>query len=136
MSQRLKYFLVVLLLMLFTGEIFAQNEIVKNKSLLILPDTLLHIKRTPTTFKSLLDKPPFTLASNSCIPHKLSYIQGTNILFDSIKLKSMYVKTLGIICKAEYKFEKVTLIPLRFRVGSLDYTNYLEQKPNAVKPSY
>jgi hypothetical protein len=136
MSQRLKYFLVVLLLMLFTGEVFAQNEISKNKTLLILPDTLLHIKTMPITFKSLLDKPRFTLASNSCIPRKLSYIQGTNILFDSMQLMPIYIKTLGIICKAEYKFETVTLIPLRFRLGSLDYTNYLEQKPNAVKPSY
>jgi hypothetical protein len=136
MAQRLKYFLVVLLLMLFTGEIFAQNEIVKNKTLINLPDTLLHVKKTSTRWKSLLDKPPFTLASVSCTPPKLSYIQETNILFDSMQLKSSYIKTLGVICKVEYKFEKVTLIPLRLRVGSLDYTNYLEQKPNALKPSY
>ena len=36
-------------------------------------------------------------------------------------------------CRLEYKFEKNTKVPLRFRVGSLNYTNYLEQKPNALK---
>jgi hypothetical protein len=44
---------------------------------------------------------------------------------------SFYCNSLGIICKKEMQLEKITTVPFRFRLGSLDYVNYLEQKPNA-----
>ena len=49
-------------------------------------------------------------------------------------IRTPYVQQLSFFCRQEYKFEKYTTIPLRLRLGSLDYTNYLEQKPNVVKP--
>lgn len=45
-----------------------------------------------------------------------------------------YYETLGAACKAEFKIEKATRIPLRLRLGSLQQTDYLEQKPHALKP--
>jgi hypothetical protein len=45
-----------------------------------------------------------------------------------------YYNSLGIACKAELKLEKATKIPFRFRLGSLQQTDYLERKPNAQKP--
>ncbi len=45
--------------------------------------------------------------------------------------KNLYSQQLSFFCRKELQFEKKTSIPLRFRIGSLDYTNYLEQKPNA-----
>lgn len=46
-----------------------------------------------------------------------------------------YIRSLGIFCKSELQLDKLTPVPFRFRLGSLDYVNWMEQKPNAVKPN-
>jgi hypothetical protein len=41
------------------------------------------------------------------------------------------VKNFAFFCKAEWKFEKKTALPLKFRLGSLQQTDFLEGKINS-----
>ena len=40
----------------------------------------------------------------------------------------LYIRDFGFFCKQEYQFEKKAHIPLKFRLGSLAYCNFLEGK--------
>lgn len=53
--------------------------------------------------------------------HKTSAILPTNFYFTQ----------LGFFCKKELQLEATTKIPFRFRVGSLQYNDWLEGKKNA-----
>ena len=52
----------------------------------------------------------------------------------SVIKADFYTQNFGFFCKKELNFEKATKIPLRFRMGSLRYNDYLEGKPNAINP--
>ena len=44
---------------------------------------------------------------------------------------NFYVKNLGFFCKQELKFAAATKIPVKFRVGSLNYCDWMEGKKSA-----
>ena len=44
---------------------------------------------------------------------------------------NFYCSQLGFFCKKEWKFEAVTKLPFKFRLGSIQYNDWLEGKKNA-----
>lgn len=50
---------------------------------------------------------------------------------------NFYVNNLGFFCKQELKFQAATKIPLKFRIGSVQYCDRMEGKINAgILPVY
>jgi hypothetical protein len=147
MPQRFRYFLVVLLLM-FAKENFAQvgSSFKSCEKKYIRCGTWLLNQDPPYKLKLRSGSLLYKANSDTVLKKQklvIQYFTKNNLseIFnynntEKIVFKNQYISSLGIICNAEYQFQKQTSIPLRLRVGSLDYTNYLEQKPNAVKPLY
>jgi len=78
---------------------------------------------------------PSVFASGSVPGNKFSLFsaKGNKALIKitaSIKTISQnyYTQSFGFFCKNELALEKVTKLPLRFRLGSLQQCNYLESK--------
>ena len=47
--------------------------------------------------------------------------------------QNFYKQNLGYFCKKEIQLQKITALPVYIRLGSKEYVDYLERKPNALK---
>jgi hypothetical protein len=112
MAQRIYKFIVVLLPILISNHLQAQN-----KQWTVVP------------------KPPVFQKNNAVRLGLMSY--QTTVLYTpllapkavpAIISADYYTKHFGYFCKKELQFEKATSIPLRLRLGGLDYVNKLEGK--------
>ena len=127
MSQRVFYFVVVSILF-FNVEIFSQIK----PQCIKLPINYA----APASFK-LESHLQLKQLSKESVPILEISKQGPAIIKAKASLfvlsPSFYSTHLSFFCNTELKIEKITYVPLRFRLGSLDYVNYLEQKPGARK---
>lgn len=47
--------------------------------------------------------------------------------------QNFYNQGLGFFCRKENQLQKLTSLPIYIRLGSKEYVDYLERKPNALK---
>ncbi len=87
-------------------QIFSQNLQQKNSTLLSLTSPL---KSVPTILS--INKKPVQLSQSQ-----------------PFLAPNYYSTQLGFFCKQEIKFEKISKIPLKFRLGSVDECDRLEGK--------
>ncbi len=132
MPERIFSFLVVLIL-LCSSNIFGQDENVEN---FLKNATVKPFNSRPAghlTYALKFSKNYFPQSSS--LPGSICKSPQTIALSKPIFSKNVFNKEeFSFFCRKEWQFEKATSVPLRLRLGSLEYTNYLEQKPNALRP--
>ena len=114
--------LFVVLILLLNGEIFAQEKNVENL-------TKTGVERV---VERVLEKKGKVGILDGFRQKTIIWSRQDVMAEPRILLRVNVPETF--FCKKEWQFEKATSIPLRFRLGSLAYTDYLEGKPNALKP--
>ena len=87
------------------------------------------------TIPQLLNE--LTFAGNTTVPQK---IVGGVVNYNSIIITSLpqnfYTRNFGFFCKKELQLEKVTKIPFKFRLGSVQQCDWMEGKANAGIKSF
>ena len=124
-SQRVYQILVVLMLIL-PLRILAQQQIP------------LFAQKTPHILKSSRNFEGKTVAGDntyiSCLsantPNLPRLALSPFTFRTSLINANFMIQSLPFFCKKEFFFEKNTSVPLRLRLGSLDYVNKLEGKEN------
>ena len=133
MPERFFYLVVVLIFLFYresSGQQIHVDKFLKNAAterfrhaiFKLEPEILKFSKNLSGTSLYPKNIGPVNLSTGQKIPLRISFLQNK---FD--------IQKLSFFCQKEWQFEKVTSIPLRFRLGSVEYTNYLEQKPNASR---
>lgn len=123
--------------MLFSGPLFGQQ----------LAEIDVLARQHRYSFSNRLNKPPAFYRVHLLTHQQLPLSTETARLrnFDLGKTLSLatppsmpalqmgsYSSRLGFFCKKELQLDRISPVPIRFRLGSSDYVNYLEQKPNAA----
>ena len=133
MPERFFYLVVVLIFLFYresSGQQIHVDKFLKNAATArfnhaifkLEPEILKFSKNLSGTLLYPNNIGPVNLSSGQKMPLVISFSQN-----------KFEVQKLSFFCQKEWQFEKITSIPLRFRLGSVEYTNYLEQKPNASR---
>jgi len=135
MAQRRKGFIVVCLLLVYSGvfgQLSAWQPVVSGQG------------RVPVIFSSKITysnnsfKPRFPAAASRASSASFSMCNwgadpGPVFHLRPVPVISAghYRNTLGFMCRQELTLQKKLSLPLVLRLGSPDFVNWMEQKPNA-----
>jgi hypothetical protein len=117
--QRKISFIVALLLMVFSGSVKSQIQTIKFS---LTSNTNIFSKK----ISALNWQNNFELINT--LPYSKNLLSDFSI---ELRKENFNTQTLPFFCQKEWQFEKSTHIPLKFRLGSFDYTNMLEGKNNS-----
>jgi hypothetical protein len=120
--KRNRRFIVAFLGIILTNGLHAQKLLLESGS----APTYSIIGRSPLTAQSTSN--PFYVQQKSLLLGTSSFVEQSGYESPRLLPADYYQKNIGIMCKMEWSFEKNTHLPLRFRLGSLDYVNHLEGK--------
>lgn len=124
--QRVYRFLVVLML-INPVTIYSQQQIPRigqnSPHLLSFPENILtNDAHSKLGFRKIATLPPSLTGHGNLILSPKNF----NPCFSVVS--NHYSPQLGFFCRKEIQFEKQTSIPLRLRLGSLEYVNTMEGK--------
>ncbi len=110
------------LLLSISASLFSQEEMQLSGQSLSFYAQILTQPHSESLFGDNLNLP---LLKKASAPSKNS----TPININSQKMPLVYAyKDLALFCKLEVKLEKVVKLPVKFRLGSVDYVDWLEGK--------
>ncbi len=121
MVQRVSGFLVVFLLMFF-GSMNGQD--LPAPGLNGFGIKLPHYQPTVKPFQSRFSKNNRSLVPLSFTAPRINLL--------NLPDASYYVRNLGFFCKQELRLDKMTGVPVRFRLGSKEYVDRMEGKGGAL----
>ncbi|HMG68355.1 MAG TPA: hypothetical protein VK588_11745 [Chitinophagaceae bacterium] len=120
-GERVYWFLVVLLLIL-PAKIFAQQQMPR------IGQYSPHILQFSEGLRKNLElSDPNKKSYHYLFTNGVSPVSVNPFTIRMIQ-PQFYISNLPFFCKKEFEFEKSTAIPLRVRLGSLEYVNRLEGK--------
>jgi len=126
MRRQRVYQFVVVLVLIFPARIFSQQlspRIAQISPHPLQPFSCSSLKMATGLFNQLIDRDKFFWAGTQLISPGLLCSTPQQFQFSK-----SYLSHLGFFCQKEYRFERSTTIPLRFRLGSLAYVDKMEGK--------
>ena len=106
--------------MILPGLLSLAGNVAAQSTHIVIPARDSSVNHSPNLSSSILFAP------------SLSFPPAANNL--SVVAPNAYTNHLGFFCRQELRTDKITPLPVRFRVGSMEQCNWLEQKPGATLP--